>query len=279
VADAKGQNPRIVTVKTIKSEQMLHYRNWVEKNRAWVHEQTGGRCGYIHVPNMGPWGYAEFHRGFLSEVDREGLVVDVRFNGGGHVSALLLEKLARRRLAYVQTRWFGTQPWPEDAPNGPMVALTNEFAGSDGDIFSQNFKAMKLGPLIGKRTWGGVIGIWPRHTLVDGGVTTQPEFSFWFRDVGWKVENYGVDPDIEVEFPPQDHVAGKDPQLQRGVDELVKILEGHPSRPQFEPRPEPRLAERQEGGDAIGGRVIRCRIVLLRYTARPCERCCARWRR
>jgi tricorn protease len=237
VADAKGQNPRIVTIKTIKSEQLLHYRNWVEKNRAWVHEQTDGRCGYIHVPNMGPWGYAEFHRGFLSEVDRDGLLVDVRFNGGGHVSALLLEKLARRRLAYVQTRWFGTQPWPEDAPNGPMVALTNEFAGSDGDIFSQNFKAMKLGPLIGKRTWGGVIGIWPRHTLVDGGVTTQPEFSFWFRDVGWKVENYGVDPDIEVEFPPQDHVAGKDPQLQRGVDELMKILEGHPTRPQFEPRP------------------------------------------
>jgi tricorn protease len=237
VADAKGQNSRVVTIKTIKSEQMLHYRNWVEKNRAWVHEQTNGRCGYIHVPNMGPWGYAEFHRGFLSEVDRDGLVVDVRFNGGGHVSALLLEKLARRRLAYVQTRWFGTQPWPEDAPNGPMVSLTNEFAGSDGDIFSQNFKAMKLGPLIGKRTWGGVIGIWPRHTLVDGGVTTQPEFSFWFRDVGWKVENYGVDPDIEVEFPPQDHVAGKDPQLQRGVDELMKILEGHPSRPQFEPRP------------------------------------------
>ena len=118
-----------------------------------------------------------------------------------------------------------------------MVALTNEFAGSDGDIFSHNFKAMKLGPLIGKRTWGGVIGIWPRHTLVDGGVTTQPEFSFWFNDVGWKVENYGVDPDIEVEYPPQDYVAGNDPQLQRGVDELMKQLAGYPRNAQFPPPP------------------------------------------
>ncbi|CAN5350786.1 S41 family peptidase [soil metagenome] len=237
IADANGQSPRVVTVRTIRSEQPMRYREWVEKNRAWVHEQTGGRCGYVHVPNMGPIGYAEFHRGFLAEVDRDGLLIDVRFNGGGHVSALLLEKLARRRLAYVQTRWFGTQPWPEDSPAGPMVALTNEFAGSDGDIFSQNFKAMKLGPLIGKRTWGGVIGIWPRHTLVDGGVTTQPEFSFWFRDVGWKVENYGVDPDIEVEFPPQDHVARRDPQLSRGVQELMKIVEAHKGKPDFGPRP------------------------------------------
>ena len=97
------------------------------------------------------------------------------------------------------------------SPAGPMVALTNEYAGSDGDIFSHNFKAMRLGPLIGKRTWGGVIGIWPRHTLVDGGVTTQPEFSFWFRDIGWRVENYGVDPDIEVEMRPAGLRRGRRP--------------------------------------------------------------------
>jgi tricorn protease len=232
-----GPGERTVMVKTLRNEGPLYYRQWVEKNRAWVHEQTGGRCGYVHVINMGPLGYAEFHRYFLGEVDREGLVIDVRFNGGGHVSALLLEKLARRRLAYVQTRWFGIQPWPEDSPAGPMVALTNEFAGSDGDIFSHNFKAMKLGPLIGKRTWGGVIGIWPRHTLVDGGVTTQPEFSFWFRDIGWNVENYGVDPDIEVEYPPQDYLSGSDPQLQRGVQELMKQLESHPPQPALPLRP------------------------------------------
>jgi tricorn protease len=187
---------------------------------------------------MGARGYAEFHRYFLAEVDRDALVVDVRYNGGGHVSALLLEKLARRRLAYVQTRWFGVQPWPEDAPAGPMVALTNQYAGSDGDIFSHNFKAMKLGPLLGKRTWGGVIGIWPRHLLSDGGITTQPEFSFWFRDIGWKVENYGVDPDVEVELRPQDYAAGKDPQLERAAREALRLLRAQkPRAPKFEARP------------------------------------------
>ena len=236
-ASSDREFPRTVIVKTLKNEMPLYYREWVEKNRAWVHEQTGGRCGYVHIPDMGPVGYAEFHRYFLAEVDRDGLVIDARFNRGGHVSALLLEKLARKRLGYVQTRWFGVHPWPEDSPTGPMVALTNEFAGSDGDIFSHNFKTMKLGPLIGKRTWGGVIGIWPRHTLVDGGVTTQPEFSFWFKDIGWQVENYGVDPDIEVEYRPQDYLAGFDPQLRRGVDELLKQLEGYLRKVQFSPRP------------------------------------------
>jgi tricorn protease len=120
-----------------------------------------------------------------------------------------------------------------------MVAITNEYAGSDGDIFSHNFKQMKLGPLLGKRTWGGVIGIWPRHTLIDGGVTTQPEFSFWFNDVGWKVENYGVDPDIEIEYPPQDYVSGKDPQLERAIEELNKQMESGTWRPpKFGPYPD-----------------------------------------
>jgi tricorn protease len=235
-----------VQIKAIKQETPLRYRQWVEANRDYVHDKTAGRCGYVHVPNMGPIGYAEFHRYFLAEVDRDGLLIDVRFNGGGHVSALLLEKLARRRIAYVKTRWFGVQPYPEDAPAGPMVALTNEFAGSDGDIFSHNFKQMRLGPLLGKRTWGGVIGIWPRHTLIDGGVTTQPEFSFWFNDVGWKIENYGVDPDIEVEFPPQAYAKGIDPQLDRSIEELMKQLDksstnGHPKLGPYPSRSLPSL--------------------------------------
>jgi len=158
------------------------------------------------------------------------LIVDVRFNGGGHVSELLLEKLARRRVAYAKSRWFGTQPYPVESVAGPMVALTNEYAGSDGDIFSHGFKLLKLGPLIGKRTWGGVIGIWPRNSLIDGSITSQPEFSFWFKDVGWKVENYGTDPDIEVEFRPQDYVAGKDPQLERTVQEVMKLMEENPPK-------------------------------------------------
>ena len=184
--------------------------------------------GYIHIPDMGVQGFAEFHRSFLAECDREGLIVDVRFNGGGNVSALLLEKLARRRLGYDASRHHGLMPYPEDSPAGPMVAITNEYAGSDGDMFSHAFKLMKLGPLIGRRTWGGVIGIAPRYPLVDGGMTTQPEFSFWFKDVGLKLENYGVDPDIEVDIMPQDYLHGKDPQLDRALKEVAEIMENYP---------------------------------------------------
>jgi len=166
------------------------------------------------------------------------LIVDVRFNRGGHVSQLLLEKLARRRVGYDQPRYGSAHPYPYHSVLGPMVALTNEYAGSDGDIFSHVFKLMGLGPLIGKRTWGGVVGIWPRHSLVDGTTTTQPEFSFWFEDVGWDVENYGTDPDIEVDIKPQDFAAGKDPQLARGLKEIQKRLaENPPVVPNFGPRP------------------------------------------
>lgn len=228
VKDHTTKETRHVTVKTLRSSTASYYRDWVNKNREHVHKKTNGRVGYVHIPDMGVQGFSEFHRGYLAESDREGLVIDVRFNGGGSVSPLLLEKLARRRLGYDITRWHGTIPYPEDSPAGPMVALTNEYAGSDGDIFSHSFKMMKLGPLIGKRTWGGVIGIWPRYSLIDGAMTTQPEFSFWFKDVGWAVENYGVDPDIEVEYEPQDYQAGKDPQLDRGIAEVLKIMERTP---------------------------------------------------
>ncbi|MFZ1887881.1 MAG: S41 family peptidase [Candidatus Binataceae bacterium] len=237
VADQPGGAPRDVLVETSADDTLIRYREWVEKNRAWVHEHSGGRCGYVHIPDMGPWGYAEFHRLFLAELDQEGLVIDLRYNRGGHVSSLLLEKLARKRRAYNQSRWFGIEPWPQDSPAGPMVALTNQHAGSDGDIFSHGFKLLKLGPLIGKRTWGGVIGIWPRHMLADGGLTTQPEFAFWFDDVGWSVENRGVDPDIEVEYPPHDYAAGRDPQLERGLAELMKLIGDSAKTPEFEARP------------------------------------------
>jgi tricorn protease len=129
-------------------------------------------------------GFAEFHRGFVTEIDREALVIDVRHNGGGHVSELLLGKLVQRRLATIYKRWGEPTPYPELAPRGPMVAIANERAGSDGDIFSHGFKMLGLGTLVGKRTWGGVIGINPRHALADGTITTQPEYSFGFDDAG-----------------------------------------------------------------------------------------------
>lgn len=238
VAPADGSEPRTITVKALSSEGMLRYRDWVDTNRARVHTATEGRVGYVHIPNMGPWGFAEFHRGYLAECTREGLIVDVRYNGGGNVSQLLIEKLARRRLGYDVSRWGQPEPYPADSVLGPMVAITNEHAGSDGDIFSHVFKLLGLGPLIGKRTWGGVIGINPIDRLVDGGTTTQPEYSFWFPDVGWGVENYGTDPTIEVEIAPQDYVAGRDPQLERALAEVQRLMEENPPLlPEFGPRP------------------------------------------
>lgn len=229
---------RYVPVKALRQERDLRYRDWVETNRKYVHEKTGGKVGYLHVPDMGPWGFSEFHRNFLSEIHRDGLLVDVRFNRGGHVSPLLLEKLARKRVGYDVSRWGVPMPYPPESVAGPMVAVTNQFAGSDGDIFSHCFKLYKLGPLVGKRTWGGVIGIWPRHNLVDGTTTTQPEFSFWFTDVGWKVENYGTDPDYEVDIAPQDYRDGRDPQIDKALELIADALKKQPfSLPKFDERP------------------------------------------
>jgi tricorn protease len=225
-------------VETLTSEFDARYREWVVRNRERVHEATDGKIGYVHIPDMGPRGFSEFHRSYLAENTRKGLLVDVRYNGGGHVSQLILEKLARQRIGYDIQRWGKPMPYPSESVMGPMVALTNEHAGSDGDIFSHCFKLMELGPLMGKRTWGGVIGIWPRHFLVDGSVTTQPEFSFWFEDVGFGVENYGTDPDIEVELPPSADAAGEDPQLEAAIERLASMLDDEePEVPSFEPFP------------------------------------------
>lgn len=227
VSDPQNQERRTLLVAPLANLVPVRYRDWVEKNRRYVHEKTGGRVGYIHIPNMATEGFAEFHRAYLLEHHREGLVIDARFNGGGLVSGLLLEKLARKRIGFDQSRWDGTVPYPLESPAGPMVALSNEYTGSDGDIFCHSFKTFQLGPVIGKRTWGGVIGIFPRNPLLDGSTTTQPEYSFWFHDVGWSVENYGVDPDIEVDITPQDYRVGVDPQLDRGIQEVLALVEIH----------------------------------------------------
>ena len=224
-----GKKEKVVRVKTIADEQKLRYREWVEENRKHVHKQTNGKVGYVHLPNMGPEGYSEFHRYYDAEAHKGALIVDVRFNGGGHVSQLILEKLNRKVIGLNTSRWKDEiEHYPEHSVYGPMVALTNEFAGSDGDIFSHSFKLMNLGKLIGRRTWGGVVGIWPRHTLIDGTITTQPEFSFWFNDVGYGVENYGTDPDIFVDIAPQDYKAGKDPQMKRAINEILDELKKKP---------------------------------------------------
>ncbi|MGA3219202.1 MAG: S41 family peptidase, partial [Acidimicrobiales bacterium] len=229
---------RTIVVPTLADERPLRYRDWVVANRQRAREATGGRAGYLHIPDMMPQGWSEFHRAYLAEVEKEALVVDARYNGGGHVSGLMLEKLARRRLGWDVPRRGAPISYPEEAPSGPLVLLTNEFAGSDGDIFTHGFKMLKLGPVVGTRTWGGVIGTDVTQPLVDGSITTQPEFAFWFDDVGWGVENRGTDPDEEVIIRPQDYVGGRDPQLERAIELVLEALESfEPVHPELERRP------------------------------------------
>lgn len=231
-----------ISVKTLRQQVSLIYREWVNANREYVHKKSGGKLGYVHVPNMMSYGYSEFYRGFLTEHDRDGLIVDVRYNGGGHISQHILKVLAQKVIGYDQSRWNGVMKYPTYAVNGPIVALTNENAGSDGDIFSHSFKLMKLGPLIGKRTWGGVIGINGQYSLRDGTTTTQPEYSFWFKDVGWAVENHGTEPDIEVEYPPEAYAKGQDPQLDRAIAEALTLSKRQPPlKADLKKRPDLRL--------------------------------------
>jgi tricorn protease len=226
----EGRPPSLhrVTVRPLADDGPARYRDWVTGNRRYVHETTGGRVGYVHVPNMYSPGYAEFIRSFLAEYDREALIVDVRFNGGGFCSWLVLERLARRRFGYESGRWNGLLPYPAEAPRGPMVALINEHTGSDSEVFSHVFRELRLGPLVGRRTWGGVIAMYPRHVLVDGTVTTQPEFCHAFDGVGRRLENRGVEPDIDVDIAPHDHVLGLDTQLTRAVETALREAERSP---------------------------------------------------
>jgi tricorn protease len=204
---------RSMTVTALADESAARYRDWVAANRSAVKEMSDGRLGYVHVPDMSTGGYAEFVRSFLTELDCEGLIVDVRFNGGGQIAPLLLDRLTRKRFGTETGRWGRPTPYPPEAPRGPMALLVNEHTGSNGEIFAQGFRSLGLGPIIGRRTWGGVIATWPRHGLVDGTVTTQPEFRYVLD--GQVLENRGVQPDVQIDDEGR--------QLSAAVAELVPI--------------------------------------------------------
>ncbi|MDQ0813504.1 tricorn protease [Streptomyces sp. B3I7] len=230
VSPAGGGDLRHAVVVPLESEEPLRYHAWVAGRRAYVHEKSGGRLGYLHVPDMVGSGWAQLHRDLRVEVAREGLVVDVRENRGGHTSQLVVEKLARRIVGWDLPRGMRPSSYPEDAPRGPVVAVANEFSGSDGDIVNAAVKALGIGPVVGTRTWGGVIGIDNRYQLVDGTAVTQPKYAFWLEGYGWGVENHGVDPDVEVVTAPQDYAAGRDPQLDEAIRLALTALEQTPAK-------------------------------------------------
>ncbi|MEU9191205.1 S41 family peptidase [Streptomyces sp. NPDC048484] len=230
ISPAGGGDPRHAVVVPVSDEEPLRYHAWVADRRAYVHEKSGGRLGYLHVPDMQAPGWAQIHRDLRIEVAREGLVVDVRENRGGHTSQLVIEKLARRIVGWDLARGMRPTSYPEDAPRGPVVAVANEFSGSDGDIVNAAIKALGIGPVVGTRTWGGVVGIDSRYRLVDGTLVTQPKYAFWLEGYEWGVENHGVDPDVEVVQAPQDYAAGRDMQLDEAIRIALAALEESPSK-------------------------------------------------
>jgi tricorn protease len=227
VRPSEGE-PRAVVVIPLRDERRLRYQAWVAGRRALVRELSDGRLGYLHVPDMMGEGWAHFHRDLRTEMKRDGLIFDVRGNSGGHTSQLVVEKVARRVIGWSMGRGMLPRTYPREARRGPMVTVADEFAGSDGDIVTAVVRLLGLGPVVGTRTWGGVIGIDGYQPLVDGTSITVPRYATWFDDIGWGVENYGVDPDVEVLNTPDDWAAGRDPQLETAVQLALEALDKQP---------------------------------------------------
>jgi tricorn protease len=225
-----AEGARKAVYRPITSESDLVYLDWVAKNRARVDELSHGRIGYMHLPNMGAEGIREFVKWYYGLIRKEGLIVDDRWNGGGNVSQMVIERLRRTLTGTGFSRNSEyTDTYPGTVFVGPMACLLNENSASDGDIFPWMFREAKLGPLIGKRSWGGVVGITNHGPLVDGGQVNVPEFGHADAKGQWAVEGHGVDPDIVVENDPASVIAGHDPQLERAVDEVMKKLPATPA--------------------------------------------------
>ena len=227
---AAAGTQRRVAVVPVKDEERLRYQEWVATNRRTVREASGGTFGYLHIPDMMANGWAQLHRDLDTETALDGLIVDVRRNRGGHTSQLVAELIGRKVTGWSMPRGEKPRTYPHHAPRGPVIILADEFAGSDGDIITQVSKLRGIGPVIGTRTWGGVVGIDNRFTRADGTGVTQPRYATWFGGgVGWSVENYGVDPDIEVVYPPHAYAAGRDPQLEYGIGALKEMIQELPT--------------------------------------------------
>uniref|UniRef100_UPI000B06CD10 S41 family peptidase n=1 Tax=Streptomyces graminilatus TaxID=1464070 RepID=UPI000B06CD10 len=227
-AEGEGRARRVAVVPLI-DERPLRYQDWVAKRREVVRELSGGRCGYLHIPDMGGSGWAQFNRDLRMEVSRPALIVDVRGNAGGHISELVVEKLTRTILGWDLTRNAQPVSYASNAPRGPVVALADEATSSDGDMITAAFKLLNLGPVVGQRTWGGVVGMTGRHRLGDGTVITVPMNAAWFDTYGWTVENQGVAPDLEVLRTPLDWAEGRHVETDDAIKLALALLRTHPA--------------------------------------------------
>ncbi|MFW5653658.1 MAG: S41 family peptidase, partial [Planctomycetota bacterium] len=249
--NSSGEGVREIQIETLSTGEAvaLRYADWVRRNREEVNALTQGRVGYMHLPDMGGPGLVEFIKAFYPQTDKDALIIDVRYNGGGFVSQMIIERLAREVWAWDRSRSGRPGTYPSKVHIGPKVVIVNQNSGSDGDIFPESFKLRGLGPIVGTRTWGGVVGIRADKPFVDFGFTTQPEFAFWQADRGWGLENRGVEPDVVVDFTPEDYREGRDPQLRAAADIVMNMLRENP--PMQEPKwtPPPNNRPRIPRGD------------------------------
>ncbi|MGZ7066615.1 MAG: S41 family peptidase, partial [Candidatus Aminicenantales bacterium] len=231
-----GRGSRTVQVVPVADEGGLRNRDWVEGNLKKVQAATGGRVAYVYVPNTTTQGYVYFKRYFFPQADKDAIIVDERFNGGGSVADYYIDWLQKPVIAFWAMRYGADLKTPSASIQGPKVMLINESAGSGGDLLPWMWRKFALGKLVGTRTWGGLVGILGFPVLMDGAMVTAPNLAIWTED-GFVVENEGVPPDIEVEQTPKDVIAGHDPQLERAIqvvmDELAKNPPKKPKRPAF----------------------------------------------
>ena len=235
---------RRIAITPLSDEMPVRYQDTVLNRRAQVRQLSDGRCGYLHIPDLSGSGWAQFNRDLRREFNYPALILDVRGNGGGNVSQLVLDKLSRKVLAWDFTRDRRPARYPRDAVRGPVVAVADEATSSDGDVIVAAFRALGLGPVVGQRTWGGVVGMTGRHTLVDGTRITVPKNAVWFPGgLGFSIENHGVEPDVAVVRGPLDWAEGRNTQLEAAVRLALQLLEKHPAAaepPTSTPRPDRR---------------------------------------
>ncbi|HET9982180.1 MAG TPA: PDZ domain-containing protein [Longimicrobiales bacterium] len=233
------EGSRLVTVVPVPSEAALRQRAWIEDNRRKVDQLSGGKLAYVWLPNTAGGGYTNFNRYYFAQQDRQGAVIDERFNGGGSAADYIIDVLSRKLHGYFNNPVGQRTSWTSPGAGiwGPKVMIVNEMAGSGGDMLPYMFQQMKIGPLVGMKTWGGLVGIWDAPRLADGGSITAPRGGFYNLKGEWDVENIGVSPDIEVEQTPKDVIAGKDPQLERAVQEALRLLAQNPVKLLPEPKP------------------------------------------
>jgi len=236
-SNARGGFARTVQVVPIASEAALRNRAWVEGNLKKVDSLSGGSIAYVYVPDTGNQGHDYFKRYFYPQAQKDAVIVDERFNGGGQFADYYIDILRRPAISYWAMRYGDDMKTPTASIQGPKAMLIDETAGSGGDMLPWMFHNLKMGPLIGKRTWGGLVGILGFPVLMDGGTITAPNFAIWTPQEGWVVENVGVPPDIEVEMSPAAVIAGHDPQLEKAVEVLMAELKKNPpvraKRPQY----------------------------------------------